>query len=40
MLKIKYLIYLIDWKIYHFGKAYKGMCPASYNEWLDNDYED
>lgn len=37
-MKLKYILYCIVWKFTHFGKLYKGMEPACYNEWLFNEY--
>ena len=34
-LRILYLIYLIEWKLSHLGKAFKGCTPVCFNEWCD-----
>ena len=35
---IKYGLYLLNWKLTHYGWKYRGMRPACYAEWLDNEY--
>ena len=32
---ILYLIYLIEWKLSHRGKGFKGCIPACFDEWCD-----
>lgn len=36
-LRLRYLWYLITWKIDHFGKCFKGCYPACFDEWLENE---
>lgn len=38
--RILYLFYLVEWKFTHAGKGCKGMTPAYYNEWFDNEYRE
>lgn len=35
MKRLMYLNYLINWKLSHRGKAFKGCCPVCYDEWCD-----
>lgn len=30
-----YIIYLIEWKLSHKGKGFKGCTPACFDEWCD-----
>lgn len=33
--RLLYFIYLIEWKIGHKDKAFKGCSPVCFNEWCD-----
>lgn len=35
-----YCIYLIQWAKDHQEPEFCGMCPASFDEWADNEYEE
>lgn len=35
---LKYFLYRICWRWNHRGKAFKGMRPICYDEWLNNEY--
>ena len=35
-----YLNYLVDWVFDHQGDEFEGMTPASFEEWIDNEYRE
>jgi len=39
MLRLKYLIYKIKWKLEHRGPLFEGMEPVCFSEWYYNEYE-
>lgn len=38
--RILYLIYLIEWKLSHRGKGFKGCHPVCFDEWKDCELKD
>lgn len=38
--RVLYLIYLIEWKISHRNKRFKGCYPVCFNEWKNCELQD
>lgn len=38
MNRFKYILYIVRWKWDHRGKEFRGMAPACYSEWFNNEH--